>query len=176
MVWNCVAFVALHAAWHFVICANRLSLAEFSHQSLSSQSGDDTEQLVNNNDSTEEEPKETRMSTLSHVMRLLSYCKYHSKWFFAGFIFLCVYSGGTPSRKSLIEGCTALRNDRLITNFSSSIHPVLYWASDRKYGEGRRQGRLSAVGTNDVRTHCCKVSITLSACLEDPANDAHHGF
>ncbi|KAH7693181.1 ABC transporter, partial [Aphelenchoides avenae] len=92
MIWNCLSFVTLHALWHFVICANRLSLAEFSHQSLSSQSSDDAEPLVNNNESTEE-PKETRMSTLSHVLRLLTYCKYHSKWFLAGFVFLCIYSG-----------------------------------------------------------------------------------
>uniref|UniRef100_A0A7E4VW94 ATP-binding cassette sub-family B member 9 n=1 Tax=Panagrellus redivivus TaxID=6233 RepID=A0A7E4VW94_PANRE len=98
-VWNILAFAGILIVWQFVYRSKPLIESVELFYVHAGRNADDVESLIPNGDSpgntvtaVEKPEEEDRLSTFKHVVRLLSYCHHHGRWFLAGFFFLSIYS------------------------------------------------------------------------------------
>lgn len=92
---NALAFGAVLVLWYGVYRSKKLrrQTRELWSPDTYTELQDDGEVVTHIVSSPEaEKPKESRISTLHHILKLLTYCKHYWPWFFAGFIFLSIYS------------------------------------------------------------------------------------
>lgn len=81
-IWNVLSASLLMLIWNFVLRTN----TSWDYQSLTGE----TPSVATRLQDTKNEL--VRSGTGQHILRLFRYCKYHWKWFAAGFFFLIIYS------------------------------------------------------------------------------------
>jgi ATP-binding cassette subfamily B (MDR/TAP) protein 9 len=95
LIWNELAFLGLLGLWYLIFRSKKLRRQT---QELWTPT-DEYTALFDVEDLADPTPSrsarkiiEERISTLSHVTKLLDYCKHYAPWFAGGFVFLIIYS------------------------------------------------------------------------------------
>lgn len=98
IVWNWIAFPVAHALWHTVVYIKPPSECRTTEDDrdllILDEDGEEEEPEASSQFAANERPLEAELSTFNALLRLLYYCRYGSKVFGLGLVFLFAYSGG----------------------------------------------------------------------------------